>query len=104
VSSTAGPVEKYCVEYVGRNVRSASARPREDWKDIADVGWTDRWSRDDDPIGGDFIFYTLAEGNRAAIWWESDTEPLACLAHGGKGTGDALVQAFRDQGFKLRDH
>jgi hypothetical protein len=95
-----GKVERWCFAYKSVPTMKSSGRPHEQWDNIESIDRTTRWSRDDGRAGT-FIAYTLASGHRAAIWWESGTDPVACAAFGVAGSDEALLNGFLRRGFHL---
>ncbi|WP_250036437.1 serine/threonine-protein kinase [Paractinoplanes maris] len=82
-------------------VMTSSGRPQADWtENIESIDGSARWSQDDGRTGT-VIFYTLTDRHQAAIWWESDTDPVACAAFGARGSQQDLLDGFLRRGFHL---
>ncbi len=97
----------YCVQYERSTVMRATRRPGLPGSGVPpeNVEFRSTWSRDDDGRNGAFIAYRFVADDhkeKAALWWEDSTDPVACMIHGPKGTRGALLRAFFDHRFRIR--
>jgi hypothetical protein len=69
-------------------------------------GWRNSWYRLDSDRHGRFYSYPRAEGRKIvgwAIWWEDSDDPVSCFLHGPLGSKGALLDAFLERDFLLRE-
>jgi predicted Ser/Thr protein kinase len=94
----------FCSRYVGMPYMSAEARPADETNTAPSDGfaWANEWRRADAGVHGAAFGYWLGDGS-SAMWWEDSAAPVACFIHGPRGSGPAMLAAFRGHGFELTE-
>jgi Protein kinase domain len=105
VAGAAVAITMYCVEYEDMSAMTEQGRPGGERNNIdqENIDWRSEWYRKDSARQGAFAVYRLPDTDKSAIWWEDDTDPVACFLHGPPESGEDLVSAYQRSKFSLRD-